>query len=245
MKPTIDYMPREPAHPDLVARFRDLVALYEALRERQTEIDKAFDEVAREIGLVVTTTLPVRVDIKGGKITNPRVAIEALSESVFARVAKAVAISDPIPALKDRSAELRFYLLWNQALSLKLRTDWMEPAHFPGSFTTIPPEVMEPAHWFRPGDLKAPVRPEVMEPAHWFRAGFALDVEDRLIISAIDEVYPELRLVERVAGYRLAARSFRIPPEVMEPAHFKPQLRTDKIEALLTELLAELRQRRY
>ena len=35
MRSIIDYNPREPAHPDLVARFHDLVALYESLRERR------------------------------------------------------------------------------------------------------------------------------------------------------------------------------------------------------------------
>jgi hypothetical protein len=37
------------------------------------------------------------------------------------------------------------------------------------------------------------------------------------VISAIDEVYPELRLAERIANTRQALRGVR--PEVMEPAH--------------------------
>ncbi|MGO9975927.1 MAG: hypothetical protein ACLP01_24600 [Solirubrobacteraceae bacterium] len=63
------------------------------------------------------------------------------------------------------------------------------------------------------------MRPEVLEPAHWFDPGVAIGVEDAVVISAIDEVYPELRLAERIAADRLALR--QIPPEVKEPAHFR------------------------
>ena len=62
------------------------------------------------------------------------------------------------------------------------------------------------------------VRPEVREPAHWFDPGVLIAIEDAVVISAIDEVYPELRLAERIAADRLAIR--RIRPEIMEPAHF-------------------------
>lgn len=40
-----------------------------------------------------------------------------------------------------------------------------------------------------------------------------------MVISAIDEVYPELRLAERISADRLAVRQIR--PEVMEPPHFR------------------------
>jgi hypothetical protein len=40
------------------------------------------------------------------------------------------------------------------------------------------------------------------------------------LISVIDEVYPELRLVDRVSAFRQAARR-AVLPEVMEPAHFR------------------------
>jgi hypothetical protein len=64
----------------------------------------------------------------------------------------------------------------------------------------------------------AVVRPEVKEPPHWFDPGVAIAIEDAVVISAIDEVYPELRLAERIAADRLAIR--RIRPEVMEPPHY-------------------------
>jgi hypothetical protein len=63
------------------------------------------------------------------------------------------------------------------------------------------------------------VRPEVREPAHWFDPGVVIAIEDAVVISAIDEVYPELRLAERIAADRLAIRQIR--PEVMEPVHYR------------------------
>lgn len=68
---------------------------------------------------------------------------------------------------------------------------------------------------------KAPKqRWEWQEPAHWFDPGIATAVEELVLIEAIDRVYPELRLVDRVAFVREALRK-RVRPEVMEPAHFR------------------------
>jgi hypothetical protein len=61
--------------------------------------------------------------------------------------------------------------------------------------------------------------PEVQEPAHWFDAGIALAKEEEILIPAIDEVYPELKLAERIALGR-QERRFRIPG-IREPAHFR------------------------
>jgi hypothetical protein len=43
---------------------------------------------------------------------------------------------------------------------------------------------------------------EVMEPVHWFDPGIAIDPEEAVLISVIDEVYPELRLADRIRTYR-------------------------------------------
>ena len=79
-------------------------------------------------------------------------------------------------------------------------------------------------------ELAAKVRPEVQEPAHWFNAGVTLAMEEELLISVIDEVYPELRLAERVAFGRRDSR--RPIPGVREPAHFR-----NVIEGLIDERL--------
>ena len=51
------------------------------------------------------------------------------------------------------------------------------------------------------------------------------------LISAIDEVYPELRLAERIANTRQVLRGVR--PEVMEPAHVRT---TQMAELALREI---------
>ena len=53
----------EPAHPGVVRLYDELIQIYRQMREQQNEIDAAFDRVASQIGYVVTTTLPVRIEI--------------------------------------------------------------------------------------------------------------------------------------------------------------------------------------
>jgi hypothetical protein len=88
----------------------------------------------------------------------------------------------------------------------------------------------EPVH-FKPGDIAASIQGELAsrfagrvgghgEPVHWFDPGYVIAAEEALLISAIDEVYPELRLADRVAFSRQASRGI-VPPEVHEPAHFR------------------------
>ena len=105
----------------------------------------------------------------------------------------------------------QIYVLWYDALRLKLHADWMEPAHFGVDRFGLAAGISK----------AAVVRPEVMEPAHWFDRGWALTVEEAVLISAIDVVYPELGLGSQIAAYRQKQRQM-VRPEVMEPAHTHP-----------------------
>ena len=54
------------------------------MRERQEQIDAAFDHVAAQIGFVVTTTLPVRVEVaEEGKIKKCDFDGDALRDTIF------------------------------------------------------------------------------------------------------------------------------------------------------------------
>jgi hypothetical protein len=75
-----------------------------------------------------------------------------------------------------------------------------------------------------------------MEPAHWFDPGRAIAFEEAALISVIDEVYPELRLVDRVAAYRQVARK-AVLPEVMEPAHFRQFARSELLRQVRPEVM--------
>jgi hypothetical protein len=213
----------EPAHPAVVKQFEDLVSIYKVIREKfQGRIDQAFDRASREIGFVVTTTLPVTVEIpKRGEAVKWTVS-EPLKGSLFEKaILEAVAGPSPDPWKAVSPGAYKLYLVWHDALKLKLRKDWLEPAH-------VGRHWLEPAHFLRPDILEripeaVRVRPEVLEPAHWFHPRLTIPVEDQILISVIDEVYPELRLAERVFLTRELLRKLR--PEVMEPAHFRPMER--------------------
>ena len=216
----------EPAHPMIVKLHDDLLAIYRLIRENyQSSIDKAFDDVSRKIGFVVTTTIPVTIEIADkGAIKRMTVGAEHLKGTLFEKELIIDALSKfrdgNIPKVSPGTYSL--YLIWYDALRLKLKTDWMEPAHFRKPGFTVPAQ----------SNLTvASVRPEVMEPAHWFDPQVLLQPEEAVLIAVIDEVYPELNLAARVSAIRERVRAVR--PEVMEPAHFRlEQLKDNPVELL-------------
>lgn len=218
----------EPAHPGVIRLYDELIQIYKAMRDQQDKIDAAFDRVAAQIGFVVTTTLPVRIEIGDeGSVKNAYLDGAALRGTLFEKE-----VAPFVQSLRERkfkgvpAGSFRFYLIWYDALQLKLRRDWIEPAHvLQGLLNSLVT---------RPVAFPGGVPPEVGEPVHWFDPGVAIAVEDAVVISAIDQVYPELRLAERIAADRLAIR--RIRPEVMEPAHFS----VGKERDILTEVRALL-----
>jgi hypothetical protein len=206
------------------------------MRDRQRDIDAAFDRVAAQIGFVVTTTLPVQVQIADqGAVKHVALDGDALRGTIFEKE-----LSGFLKQVTDKpftgvpAGNYRFYLIWYDALKLKLRRDWLEPAHvLQGLLSSLVSPAVAPS--------SALVRPEVKEPPHWFDPGVMIAIEDAVVISAIDEVYPELRLAERISADRLAIR--RIRPEVMEPPHFRDLLGL-KERDILSEVRALLGKQR-
>ena len=229
----------ELARPEVIRLYNNLLHVYRTMRERQKEIDAAFDRVAAQIGFVVTTTLPVRVEVADeGKVRRSSFDGEALRGTIFEKE-----LSGLVQDLTQRSFELvqagtyRFYLIWYEALNLKLRFDWYESVHvlqgLLGSLVS------------REGGFAATsfVRPEVEERAHWFDPGVAIALEEALVISAIDQVYPELRLAERISAGRLAVRQLRLPyPQ--ERTHYLEQRFGGRERDILSEVRAMLDQQR-
>jgi hypothetical protein len=206
----------EPAHPAVVQQVGDLIGLYRLIRDQfQERIDDAFDSASRQIGFVVTTTLPAVIQL-GQKGETRVVAFRAknlvgtIFEREFAQVFKE--LPERLVEAKVKPGDYNFLVLWYEALKLKLKADWMEPAHFQTS--GISPEVLS--------ELTLRVPPEVQEPAHWFDSGISLAREEEVLISAIDEVYPELKLADRIAAGRQETR-FRAPG-IREPAHYRQLL---------------------
>ena len=236
---TPDKSPVEPAHPMMIDLHDSLVAIYTVIRDKyQEKIDAAFDDVSRQIGFVVTTTIPVEVEVAGGKIKSVRAAADNLKGTLFEKIASTIG-SDSLPG-KVAANKYRLYLIWYKALKLRLRTDFMEPAHFR-------PGVREPAHFQWGVQEPAHFPTGILEPAHWFDPGFAIAGEEAVVIHALDDVFPELKLAERVSAQRQLARfgpGVREPahfrPEVREPAHPRPEVLEPVHKSPLPEFLAEL-----
>jgi hypothetical protein len=207
----------EPAHPAIIERYADLVAIYTLIRDKyQKKIDQVFDHAAKMIGFVVATTIPVVFELDE-KSFQLKMGAEHLQGTLFEQGFSKVLNADVLPAFKGiRPGTYSLYLVWFEALRLKLRTDWLEPVHFQRAWLQ---DILKQAGVEQEAVAAAAVRPEVREPAHWFDPGMIMEVEDAMLISAIDEIYPELRLADRVASFRQAF--LRIPPEVQEPAHFR------------------------
>jgi hypothetical protein len=222
----------EPAHPSIVKLNDDLVSIYSYIREKyQEKIDNAFDRVSRQIGFIVATSLPLVVETgKKGAIKSISIGAEHLKDTLFDKelssILRSIESQDPDgdPAIAGLSGNNIYHLqlVWFEALKLKLRTDWIEPAHFLRGKSQR--YRFENVSRFAGKELTGGC--EWCEPAHWFDPGIAIGDEEIVIIEAIDKVYPELQLGDRVAYYREMFR--RASPSVMEPAHY--QVRTDVME---------------
>ncbi|HEY1203467.1 MAG: hypothetical protein ABSH46_16430 [Bryobacteraceae bacterium] len=207
----------EPPHPSVIRLYEDLIQVYRSMKENQREIDRVFDRVASQIGFVVTTTLPVRAEVESkGVVRSLEPDGEAIRHTLFGTEFTPFLAELKGQVFQDVSpGTYRFFLIWYDALLLKLQWDIYEPAQVLASLIDM---ITQPAEM-----AAAAVRPEVQEPAHWFDPRIALPVEDVLTISAVDAVYPELRLSERIAANRMSVR--RIASHVMEPVHLVPGVR--------------------
>ena len=199
----------EPAHPAVIRLYTDLLDIYRRIREvAQTDIDAAFHSVSKQIGYVVAATIPVTFDVGDqGAVKGVTIGAEHLKGTLFERelmgpLRKVDKVGSAAPG------KYKVYLIWTDALKVKLRKDWIEPAHF------VVPSLFDRYRV----EASRVVPPEVHEPVHWFDPGLLLSTEDAVLISVIDEVFPEIRLAERVALTREALRR-KVFPEVMEPVH--------------------------
>jgi hypothetical protein len=228
--------PIEPAHPGLITLHHGVLALLKHIRTKyQDAIDQAFDRVSRQIGFVVATTMPITLEVAaGGKVKRLAVGAKHLENTLFDKeiigALKAV-VRDPTPE-PARPGVYNLYVIWFEALKFKLKTDWVEPAHvLAGRLRELVPAAAAAAY-----------RPEVQEPAHWFDPGSLISLEERVLIDALDEVYPELRLVERLDISRRGMERFgpgvpwRAGPH---PEPWKVQLVRELTEVLRRYGLAE------
>ena len=104
-------------------------------------------------------------------------------------------------------------------------TPWMEPVHYPGCRPWL-----EPAHpvFQTAADLKKAGEAKTFEhtePVQYLNRVNQIIQEKSILVSAIDEVYPELKLGERLnkAQYAMSPTLPLPPPRawpgVREPAH--------------------------
>ena len=212
----------EPAHPMIVRLYDDLVSIYRNIKENyQKEIDASFDRASQQLGFVITTTVPVTLEVgENGDIKNLNISSERLKGTIFEKeLSRSIeAMKRGMPAVPATSAgekgaaaqklsispgTYNFALFWYDAIRLRLRTDWMEPA--------------QPVYMLA-SELMGSTRPmydqsettrssltdlsfEHQEPAHRLDKGRLIAMERAVLIAAIDEAYPELKLGERIGMF--------------------------------------------
>lgn len=226
--------PPEPAHVSVIRQYEDLVAILRHLREGQEAIDQAFDRVASQIGFVFATTLPVTVTMhEGGKMERAALRGEHLQGTLFEKELMPVLeeqLNRPIRGAKEGSLQRGshdFYVIWYEALKLKLGAINFRPPPEPAHFNVAdlaqnltqnlaqtfrpPPEPAHPALTAGladklagrlAGSLAGIIFRPPPEPAHWFDPGALISEREQLLIVALDEVYGELKLLERINSFR-------------------------------------------
>lgn len=221
----------EPAHPGVIRQYETIVALYTMIRDRaQPQIDDAFDRVSRQIGYLVATTVPVTIEVgETRSIDALEVGGEQLKGTMFEEaIGKALADLPKQQLGQGEPGRYDLFAIWHAALKLKLRKDWMEPAH-----VLIDQLLQRGAS--AGAAARVQIGPGIREPAHFFDPSIRLSIEDLVLVSALDEVYPDIHLGERIASDRLAVSARAVSPHVHEPAHFRPsELFRD--EAFVSEL---------
>jgi hypothetical protein len=240
--------PPEPAHVSVVRQYEDLVAILQYIRDNgQGVIDQGFDRVSSQIGFVVAASLPVTVTVAAsGRIEQLSMREEHLKGTLFEKeflpqlqkVLEAPITGSTGAHVGEGTFDI--YVLWFDALKLKLGSipflprpepahpsfsaelaragsgyrPYQEPAHpFLARFRPPP----EPAHPFL-GRFRPPP-----EPAHWFDSRIQITQEEQVLIVALDEVYPELRLVERISASRRGHDVF-LNPQPLPPGALAQRL---------------------
>jgi hypothetical protein len=228
---------QEPAHPMQLKLQEDLLSIYRQIREKfQNEIDKAFDRTASQIGYVINTAIPVTL-----KIEKSNAVIIIPDEFQF----KDTILEQEMKGLMDgmrkmkwgneiSAGEFKMYLFWYEALKLRLRTEWMEPVHYRNIF-------QDEALRYRELQQVKERTAVLPEPAHFFNPLIPISDEELILVNVIDQVYPELQLIEKISKTRLYSRKL-INPEVMEPVHIKPGAELGRIRELLSQIDVILRQ---
>jgi hypothetical protein len=323
----------EPAHPMVIKLFDDLVIIYRFVKDTyQKDVDAAFDRASKQIGFVVTTTVPVMLEVgEGGAVKSLSMGSECLKGTALEKELLMVFDSKILGGHKINVSPgvYNMALFWYDALKLKLKMDWMEPAHpvyrlqselmglsrspqsaraldviaqpqpwlepahHPGCRPWLEPAHtpwLEPAHhgpwcrpWLEPAHPHTPwlepahqgpwCRPwmepahpvfekasvpqkgrdarmfEHQEPAHYLDRVNQIILEKSILVSAIDEVYPELKLGERLneAQYAMSPTLPLPPPRavwpgVREPAHMMPHWARDPTPEPWRQLMTEIAQ---
>lgn len=221
--------------------------LYAFFRNRQDGIDKTFDNVSKSIGLVITTTLPIQVEISKGKINSISIGTGQLTNTLFEQkfndfLQSFKTLTDErLSTIPDGSYNL--YLIWLDALNLRLRSDFMDPGSSSGStpttFRPVPPVVREPVH----NNWGVGIR----EPVHWIDPG-SIDLNEAIQISAIDDIYPELKLADRIIlTQQINSVTFNAKPNRLSTTlrHIEDTITPERLPQFLDEMSSLLRRYGY
>jgi hypothetical protein len=211
----------EAAQPVVIRQYHNLVRVYRVLHDHQKDIDAAFDNIAKQVGYLATTTMPVRLEVGDqGSIKKIALDSDALLGTIFEKEFSSLLqgfAKKPLGSVD--SGTYRFYLIWRDALKLKLELNW-------AAFVSLQPTIVFP--------------PIPNEYTQWFEPGIAIAIEDAVAILAINETYPDLRLVERISSNRLAIAQMRLSHHPSEKPAFLEQRFGGRERDILTEVRALL-----
>jgi hypothetical protein len=161
----------------------ELVKIYGAIKEKcQTNIENAFDEVSRQVGYVVTTTIPIDLELEQGKVKHISMGAENLKGTIFEKaMIKALKplTDEPLPVI---GTKYTLVVLWKEALMLTM---------------------------VKPGDYSPYEMVQVLKDAFSHLGERTATIKEQVLTSAIDQVYPELNFAQRLANSKATSNTIQ------------------------------------
>ena len=128
----LSYSHVEPVQHATLKLHEYLSRIYQYLKGHQKEIDRVFDSTSEKMGVVLTTSLLSEMQVVDKKIKAFKTVIpQGYKPTMYHEAMDKLLAGMHGTALEEvADGQHPLYVFWHEALKAKLKTSWIEPAHY-------------------------------------------------------------------------------------------------------------------